>query len=143
MGIHFSANGLDIDLKISYGYFGKVRVTLAHLAGIELNKMQGFTGRWEGGENTDPQEWEPFAAEPLVPFLNCVDCKGEWTAKECRTIGDRIEELLPKWPTAEIFVGLNRPHDSQESSDVCRLFATELRKVMRDCAELGVKLRRW
>ena len=143
MGVHFSANGLDIDLKISYGYFNKVRVTLAHLAGIELNKMRGFTGRWEGGENTDPREWEPFAAEPLVPFLNCVDCEGEWTAEECRTISKRIEELLPKWPPLEVFVGLNQPRDDHESCYFCVWFTVKLQLVMQECAERGVALRRW
>ena len=48
-----------------------------------------------------PIKWECLRPDPLYVLLHHSDCDGEISPEDCAAIADRLEEILPKFPTGE------------------------------------------
>src|SRR5690242_4873055 len=90
----------------SYIAFGKWREAIARAAGIELNRMRGFT--WESGcvnglidfllPPDNPIDWSELPQDILHVLLNHSDCDGIILAADCEPLAERLEEILPLLP---------------------------------------------
>lgn len=69
----------------AYSSFHSFRFWIAKVAGIDLDKMQGF-----GGNKPFPTKKK----EPLVILLNHSDCDGDIKWKDTLPLATRMEELL-------------------------------------------------
>ncbi len=111
----------------AYSAFMRWRQMVAKVAGIPLALMEGFYsppggGDWAeltqgkdplhgtywpfGSHYKDTSEWLPIAWESLRPdplhiLLDHSDCDGEIKVENCGPIADRLEELLPKFPSTD------------------------------------------
>lgn len=103
----------------SYSAFNRWREMIAKLAGLPpLPLMEGF---FERGHYTDPFveyekrypnlaasyyeslpiKWKSLRASPLYKLLYHSDCDGELDWKDCNSIADELEKLVPKLPKRE------------------------------------------
>lgn len=91
----------------AYSAFGRWREKIAEVAGLPpLGLMEGFYTRLADGIGkaypTLPIKWEWLKPDPLHILLNHSDCDGEIDWRDCPSIADRLEELLPLLPEGNL-----------------------------------------
>ncbi|MEC1373384.1 hypothetical protein P9D39_03540 [Heyndrickxia oleronia] len=111
MGLDFS----HCDAHWGYGGFMNFRRRLAEKIGIDLLKMDGFTGPVQGYRGIS---WETVT-DQIKPLLDHSDCDGILTPDECKQVYPRLIELTMDW----------------DESDPDKINALELVKGMKLCIE--------
>ena len=77
----------------AYSAFGRCRVGLAKEIGINLNLMEGFSGRGLNGIAFDPMKWSALKPDPLHILLNHSDCEGSIAPEDCAPLAARLREV--------------------------------------------------
>ncbi len=95
----------------AYSAFTRWRNTIAKAAGYAVwkvtyeNGMTMDTVMLDWGHITEDNlhgKWERVPDDPLVILLAHSDCDGEIAAEHCAVLADRLEELLPSLPDADM-----------------------------------------
>lgn len=102
----------------SYGGFHAFRKQIASLAGIELGKMDGFSGDAPG------VSWLNYKHDPIIKFLDHSDCDGEIEYEDCAAIAPRLRELVSMIPD-----------DGTELSKYNKTWGLRLAEAMTECAK--------
>lgn len=85
MGLDFS----HCEASWAYSGFARFRARLAAQVGL-LN--------YNAISSTDDPRFEKIKDDAILPLLAHSDCDGDLSAKECKTVGPRLLELVASWP---------------------------------------------
>lgn len=103
----------------AYSAFMRWRQEVARVAGIPLELMEAFysddmnqikLAEYAGPnaaalievlKRNCPIKWSSLKSDPLHALLHHSDCDGDISPEDCAKIADRLEELLPQFPSGD------------------------------------------
>lgn len=100
-----------------YGAFHRWRKALAHMAGIDLDKMDGFGIPGRSGEMLI--RWDTLPPDPLHVLLSHSDCDGQIEVADLLPIADRIDAILATLVPTACCPGRFYPGDQHDRHGDC------------------------